>query len=64
MLAAVQLRRPTLTLAKIWTKQSILYKRVKLPTPKGVVCPLRLGQIDHVFSSAHLCHDGRRGREV
>ena len=34
MLAADQMRRPTLTLAKLWVELSILYKRVELPRPK------------------------------
>ena len=34
MLAAEQLRRPTLTLAKFWVELSLLYKRVELPRPK------------------------------
>ena len=34
MLAAEQLHRPTLTLAKLWMELSFLYKRVELPRPK------------------------------
>ena len=34
MLAAEQMRRPTLTLAKLWVELSILYKRNELPRPK------------------------------
>ena len=34
MLAAEQLCRPRLTVAKIWAQLSILYKRVELPRPK------------------------------
>ena len=38
MLAAEQLRRPTLTLAKLWVELS-LYRRVKLPRPKEWYAP-------------------------
>ena len=41
MLAVEQLRRPTLTLAKLWVKLSLLYKRVEMPRQR-VVCPRRL----------------------
>ena len=34
MLAAEQLRSPTLSLAKLWVELSLLYKRVELPRPK------------------------------
>ena len=34
MLAAEQLRRPTLTLAKLWVELQTLYKRVEIPCPK------------------------------
>ena len=34
MLAAEQLRRPTLTQDKLWAELSLLYKRVELPRPK------------------------------
>ena len=34
MLAAEQVRRPTLTLAKLWVELSVLYKRMELPRPK------------------------------
>ena len=34
MLAAEQMRRPTLTLAKLWVELSLLYRRVELPRPK------------------------------
>ena len=34
MLAAEQVRRPTLTLAKLWVELSILYKRMGSPRPK------------------------------
>ena len=34
LLAAEQIRRPTLTLAKLWVELSILYTRVELPRPK------------------------------
>ena len=34
MLAADQLRRPILTLAKLWVELSLLYKRVEIPRPK------------------------------
>ena len=39
MLAAEQMRRPTLTLAKLWVELSILYKRVELPRPKEWYAP-------------------------
>ena len=39
MLAAEQLRRPTLTLAKLWVELSLLYKRVELPRPKEWYAP-------------------------
>ena len=29
-----------------------------------MVSSRRIGHVDYVFSSAHLCHDGRRRREV
>ena len=34
MLTAEQVRRPTLTLAKLWVELSVLYKRMELPRPK------------------------------
>ena len=34
MLAAEQHRRPTLTLAKLWTELAILYERTDFPCPK------------------------------
>ena len=34
LLAAEQVRRPTLTFAKLWVELTILYTRVKLPRPK------------------------------
>ena len=34
MLAAEQVRRPTLTLAKLWVELSVLYNRMELPRPK------------------------------
>ena len=39
MLAAEQVRRPTLTLAKLWVELSILYKRMELPRPKQWYVP-------------------------
>ena len=39
MLAAEQLRRPTLTLAKLWVEISLLYKRVEMPRPKEWYVP-------------------------
>ena len=39
MLAAEQMRRPTLTLAKLWVELSILYKRIELPRPKEWYAP-------------------------
>ena len=39
MLAAEQLRRPTLTFVKLWVELSILYKRVELPRPKEWYVP-------------------------
>ena len=39
MLAAEQVRRPTLTLAKLWVVLSILYKRMELPRPKQWYVP-------------------------
>ena len=39
MLAAEQLRRPTLTIAKLWIKLSLLYKRVELPRHEDCYAP-------------------------
>ena len=39
LLAAEQVRRPTLTLAKLWFELSILYTRVELPRPKEWYVP-------------------------
>ena len=39
MLAAKQLRRPTLTLAKLWVEISLLCKRVEMPHPKEWYVP-------------------------
>ena len=39
LLAAEQVRRPTLTLAKLWVEISILYTRVELPRPKEWYAP-------------------------
>ena len=39
MLAAEQLRRPTLTLAKLWVELQTLYKRVEIPRPKEWFAP-------------------------
>ena len=39
MLAAEQLPRPTLTLAKLWVELSLLYRRVELPRPKEWYVP-------------------------
>ena len=39
MLAAEQVRRPTLTLAKLWAELSILYKRTELLRPKQWYVP-------------------------
>ena len=39
MLAAEQLRRPTLTLAKLWVELSLLYRRDELPRPKEWYAP-------------------------
>ena len=39
LLAAEQVRRPTLTLAKLWVEMSILYTRVELPRPKEWYAP-------------------------
>ena len=39
LLAAEQVRRPTLTLAKLWVELSILYTRVDLPRPKEWYVP-------------------------
>ena len=39
MLAAEQLRRPTLTLAKLWVELSLRYRRVELPRPKEWYVP-------------------------
>ena len=55
MLAAEQVRRPTLTLAKLWVELSVLYNRMELPRPKQWYVP---GE-----SEIGLCNDGRRGRE-
>ena len=40
LLAAEQVRRPTLTLAKLWVELSILYTRVELPRPKEWYVPV------------------------
>ena len=39
MLAAEQLRRPTLSLAKLWAELFILYKQVELARPKEWYAP-------------------------
>ena len=39
LLAAEQVRRPTLTLAKLWVELSFLYTRVELPRPKEWYVP-------------------------
>ena len=39
LLAAEQVRRPTLILAKLWVELSILYTRVELPRPKEWYAP-------------------------
>ena len=39
MLAADQLRRPTVTLDKLWFELSLLYERVELPRPKDWYAP-------------------------
>ena len=39
MMAAEQLRRPTLTLAKLWVELQTLYKRVEIPRPKEWFAP-------------------------
>ena len=39
MLAAEQVRRPTLTLAKLWVELSVLYNRMELPRPKQWYVP-------------------------
>ena len=39
MLVAEQLRRPTLTLAKLWAELSLLYERVEMPRPKKWYVP-------------------------
>ena len=39
MLAAEHVRRPTLTLAKLWVELSILYTRVELPRPREWYVP-------------------------
>ena len=39
MLAAEQLRRPTLQLAKLWVELQLLYKRVEKPRPKEWYAP-------------------------
>ena len=39
MLAAEQVRRPTLTLAKLWVELSILYTRIELPRPREWYVP-------------------------
>ena len=39
MLAAEQLRRPTLTLAKLWVELSLLYQRMELSRPKKWYAP-------------------------
>ena len=39
LLAAEQVRRPTLTLAKLWVELSILYTRVQLPRPREWYVP-------------------------
>ena len=39
MLAAEQLRRLTLTMAKLWVELSLLYRRVELPRPKEWYSP-------------------------
>ena len=55
LLAAEQVRRPTLTLAKLWVELSILY------TPsEGVVRPGRVGNPDDVFPKARLRDNGWR----
>ena len=64
MLAAEQVRRPTLTLAKLWVELSVLYNRMELPRQKTVVCPWRVGDSDYILASTSLCNDGRRGREI
>ena len=54
MLAAEQLRRPTLTLAKLWVELSLLYKRVELPRAKEWYAP---GESDTLttYSPVPLC---------
>ena len=39
LLAAEQVRRPTLTLAKLWVELSIFYTRVEMPRPKEWYAP-------------------------
>ena len=39
MLAAEQLRRPTLTLAELWVELHVLYKRLEIPRPKEWYAP-------------------------
>ena len=39
MLAAEQLRRPTLTLAKLWVELSLLYSKLNCPVPKNGTPP-------------------------
>ena len=54
MLAAEQLRRPTLTLAKLWVELSLLYKRVVIPSPKESYAP---GDSDTLtsYSAVTIC---------
>ena len=54
MLAAEQLRRPTLTLAKLWVELSMLYiyKRVELPRPKEWYAP---GDTLTTYSPVPIC---------
>ena len=58
MLAAEQLRRPTLTLAKLWVELSLLYKRVEMSRPKEWYVP---GESDTLttYSPVPIC-----GRQI
>ena len=64
MLAAVELRRPTLTLAKLSVELFLLYKRVGDAPPQGVVRPRGLRYPHDLFPCANLCHHGWRGCKV
>ena len=58
MLAAEQVRRPTLTLA-IYPLQTD-----GVTPPKAVVRSWRVRNLDYILPGTSLCNDGRRGREI